>query len=629
MRGIFGIFQRDGKPVEPLRIDTMCKAMENWTPNGCSIWRDGCSSLGQGRLDATQMNNDRLYVEADAKFVFTAQARIDNRKELLTDLGLYQPQALAISDAELIRQSYLRWGEDCVQRIYGDWSFAAYHPLECKLFLARDHYGRTALYYYEDPHIFVFASSRKALLKLNLAPLKMDELYLGQVVISWPAYHDGRTVYSHIKRLPPAHCMTVTPKGLNIRLYWDMQNVTELRLPNRQDYVSAFKEIFFEAVKARLRTTDNAAKIAVTLSGGLDSGSVAVTAAHFLQAQGRRLTAYTSVPLSETQIYIGKERFGDEFFFAQATALRAGNIDLYPITTANINPIQGIRHMLQIRNEPAHAAGNFFWMHDLMQTAMENDCRVLLTGQSGNGSISWIGSIFSQPLAFQLRHFGWRWVKEAIKYYAPVSILQKYQKIRITTDNMWQSSSINPDFAKRINLFDQMLSNPYSFSFPKQSPLERRFAFIHPGRSLIGSLWAENSAAYGLEILDPTSDVRVMTFTLSVPDSIFMDSRTGLDRWLIREAMKNYLPDEVRLNRKRGRQAADLVPRLRKCAAEVEAVLEELEKGIASFYLNIPYMRKVWQMIQTQDTPEAFHKSITILTRGIMAGLFVNNIGNI
>ena len=110
-----------------------------------------------------------------------------------------------------------------------------------------------------------------------------------------------------------------------------------------------------------------------------------------------------------------------------------------------------------------------------------------------------------------------------------------------------------------------------------------------------------------------------------MPDHIFIDPDTGLDRWLIRAAMEDRLPDEVRLNRRRGRQAGDLVPRLRACAGEVETALDELTTGPAAAYVDVPYIRQVWQMIQMQDTPEALRKAITILTRGIMAGLFVND----
>jgi asparagine synthase (glutamine-hydrolysing) len=103
-----------------------------------------------------------------------------------------------------------------------------------------------------------------------------------------------------------------------------------------------------------------------------------------------------------------------------------------------------------------------------------------------------------------------------------------------------------------------------------------------------------------------------------------MDPETGLDRWLIREAMKDRLPDEVRLNRRRGRQAGDLVPRLRACAAEVELALQQIAEGPAAEYVDAAYMRTVWKMIQTDDTSAAYQKSVTVLTRGVMAGLFVN-----
>jgi asparagine synthase (glutamine-hydrolysing) len=131
-------------------------------------------------------------------------------------------------------------------------------------------------------------------------------------------------------------------------------------------------------------------------------------------------------------------------------------------------------------------------------------------------------------------------------------------------------------------------------------------------------------AAHGLEIRDPSGDARLVAFTLSVPDEIFSDPRTGLDRWLVREAMQGRLADEVRLNRRRGRQAGDIVPRLRNSATEVESALAEIESGPACQYLDSVYMRQIWQMVQTQDSRLAFQKSVTTLTRGIMAGLWVN-----
>lgn len=636
MIGIFGVLQRDGGFLAPSVPEIMRQAMAGREDHGCGVRLDGPAALGQMRLFSTPDARDEMMplIDEAEGFIFSAAGRVDNRDELIADCGLriVEYGKSEISDSELIQHAYRKWGEDCPKRIYGDWSFAAWHPRERRLFISRDHFGNTSLYYYADPRLFAFASDRKALLALNPGPIKMDELYLAQVLISWPAYHGERTIHTPIKRLPPAHCLTITHERLDVRQYWVLEETPELRLPRRNDYVEAFRVLFDEAVHCRLRVSnfsgaqDNGGRfIAATLSGGLDSGSVTATAAHFLQDEGKRLAAFTSVPLSDTSIYVGK-RFGDELPFALATARHVGNVDLHQINARTISPIQAIRCMLEIYNEPGHAAGNFFWILGLEEAARANGCSVLLTGQMGNAGISWTGDVFSQPFLLQLNHYGWRrWAKERAKLTLPDFFLQTYRRARMPADYSWcKSSSIRPDFARRINLLEQRLNDP---SENLHTPQERRFKIIKPGRSFGGALHAQMGAAHGLEIRDPTADARVLAFTISVPDYIFIDPQTGMDRMLIRDAMKGRLPDEVRLNRKRGRQAGDLVPRLRACAAEVETALDELAQGPAADYLDVPYMCDVWSMIQTQDTPEAFHKAVTVLTRGIMAGLFVNGFG--
>jgi asparagine synthase (glutamine-hydrolysing) len=552
-----------------------------------------------------------------------------------------------IPDGDLILHAYLRWGENAPWHILGDWAFAAFHPAERKLFLARDHFGNTSLYYYSDPRVFAFSSDRAALLALNLTPPVMDELYLAQVLITWDAYHGERTIDQRIKRLPPAHYLTITAEQLEVRQYWRLEDTPYLSLRRREEYVEAFSEVLNEAVRVRLRAPNErrelqqekrgdddcgkveASPIGVTLSGGLDSSSVTATAFRFLQAEGKGLTAFTSVPLSDTEKYV-RNNFGDEFPFAQATAQFAGNVDHVPITGASLTPIDAIRRMLQIDPEPAHAAGNYYWLLELQAAAAMRGCRVLLTGQMGNASISWAGEIHSQPLAVQLRQLGWRkWASDEVrltKRLVKPHVLKGLRAARLTPHSdlrQWcRHSAIHPDFARRLDLLEMRRQDLEQAQVG--TPRDARCSIIKPGRSLAGALWASMGAAHGLEVRDPTADVRVLEFTLSVPDHIFIDPETGMDRWLIREAMKDRLPETVRLNRKKGRQAGDLVPRLRASAMQVESALDELERGPAARYVDVPYMREAWQLIQTQDTPEAYHKSVTVLTRGIMGGLFVN-----
>jgi asparagine synthase (glutamine-hydrolysing) len=652
MSGIFGIVQRNRVPLAPSTLDRMRASMAGWAPDGGALWRDPQAGLGQSRLFSTpESHYDRLpRRDAVSGISFTAAARVDNRAELGRLLDISLAEQAELPDTEFLFRAYLRWGQDCPGHVYGDWAFAAWHPAERQLFLARDHCGNTSLFYYADPQRFAFASDRQALLELSLAPAEIasaelipaeiDELYLAQVLVSWPAYHGERTIHTSIRRLPPAHTLTVTPERLQVAQYWWLEAVPELRLPRREDYVAAFSEIFDEAVRARLRTPvldGDASRVAVTLSGGLDSSAVTATAAGLVRHRGQRVSAFTSVPLSDSGNYAGN-RFGDELPFAEATARFAGNVDLHAITAASLNPVQAIRRVLRILEEPAHAAGNFYWIVDLEEAARARGCRVLLTGQMGNAGVSWTGDLFSQSHAFRIRQLGLsRWArgevtraKERLSRAAPAGrlagllagLLTKVRRRRIDFGEWCRGSAIHPDFARRLNLLDQQLCD--LDQRPAVTPREKRCHILMPGRALGGALHAQIGAAHDLEVRDPTGDARLLEFTLSVPDHIFMDPETGLDRWLIRQAMQHRLPDQVRLNRRRGRQAADLVPRLRACAAEVEMTLDQLGRGPAAAYVDVSHMREVWRMIQIRDTPEAFRSCVTILTRGMMAGLFVN-----
>jgi asparagine synthase (glutamine-hydrolysing) len=298
-------------------------------------------------------------------------------------------------------------------------------------------------------------------------------------------------------------------------------------------------------------------------------------------------------------------------------------VDLQPVSAAEISPLQSMRRMLQISGDPQHAAGNFYWILALLQNAQEQGCRVLLTGQVGNAGMSWSGEMSSRPLIWQLRSLGWRaWIERRLKDALPDRLRRDLRYYRQKYTAWYRSSAIHPDFARRLDIPALRRADPREV--PLHNALEHRCNILKPGRSHVGALWAETGAAFGLEVRDPSADARLLAFTFSVPDWVFFDPHSGLDRWLIRQAMQGRLPDEVRLNRRRGRQAGDLVPRLRACAVEVETALDELERGPAAAYLDVTYMRQAWQMIQTQDTPEAFRKAVTVLARGIMAGLFVN-----
>jgi asparagine synthase (glutamine-hydrolysing) len=173
-----------------------------------------------------------------------------------------QPYAIrhsppAISDSELILHAYLHWGEECVQHLLGDWTFAMWDPRWRKLFAARDQCGISSFYYYRGPRFFTFALSIKALLALPQIPKRPNMSSIARYLAveqNGGAQPNIQTVYEEILHLRPAHALTVTAEKADVRQYWFLENTPSLRLGSDDEYLEAFLELHTEAVRCRLRS---------------------------------------------------------------------------------------------------------------------------------------------------------------------------------------------------------------------------------------------------------------------------------------------------------------------------------------------------------------------------------------
>ena len=627
MSGIFGIIHLDGSPVPEHEIETMRSAMSEWGPDGSNVWVKDSAGLGSMLLFNTpEAVHEKLPLQSSQGFVLTAEARLDNRDELFLLLGISGHENRSMPDGEIILRAYEKWRENTPDHLLGDWSFAVWHPQEKKLFIARDHAGNTGLYYYRDQHRFAFASSRKALLALGI-PRHLNEFYLACLLVTWPAHHGPGTIELDIHRLPPSHSLTLQGNDLKIERYWRLEDVPLLRLKNTDEYIEGFLSVYDRAISDRMRSHR---PVGVTLSGGLDSGSITALMARALQEENKRLKAYTSVPVHDVTGTMDEEdRFGDELPFAMSTADHAGNVDLIQITARHLTPIQGIRRALEIHREPGHAAGNMYWIYDMLALAQKDGLGVLLTGQGGNATVSWPGRKAFKNVPASLKKREWRKALQMLAYpMLPLPLHRSFYRSFRRDGINWENTSIHPDFTRRINLTSRYIQSIGKVTTPQmwQSANLIRYSVIKPGASFLGSIWAENSAAYHMEMRDPTMDKRVLEFTLAIPDSEFTGP-DGTDRWIMRAAMQGLLPDDVRLNRRRGGQASDLAQRLLDSAPEVESTLTELgASDLAQQYLSLKRMREVWEDIQKKIDRHNTHRAISILTRGIMAGLYLTDL---
>jgi asparagine synthase (glutamine-hydrolysing) len=631
LSAIYGLLWHDGREVETAALDAMADAMRYWGPDGGGSWRGGPAGMGQLVLHTTpeaRLETGPIY----GPQVLVAAARLDNREELLAALGL----GASTAESSIVAAAWAKWGEDSPSRLHGDWAFATWDPRSRRLFLARDPFGATALYYHAGSSLFAFGSSRKALLALPQVPRRLDELQLARQLVF--CFEDGTaTMREGIRRLPPGHSLSVQNGTLRVRRYYRMEEAPEVRLSSDEEYVERFLELYASAVRRRLRSVR---QVAITLSSGLDSGSVTALAARALEGTGKTLIALTAVPLFG-EAAAGLPRIVvDEWPLASAVARRWEGLDHRAVDAAAITPLAAFERSLELHDEPEFAATNAHWILAVLEESRRAGADALLTGQLGNYGVSWMGDPHTVWRPFAHGHWlrAWRVLRQRRRA-ERVSLARATWRHLVrplraaargyafargfSSRPMRQFRTINPRFAERLGLAANLRQSGFELvPWRPVSVRQQRMSFLLPASYLAGAIWHEKGAGYGLDVRDPTADVPLFEFCLGTPADQF--ARDGHDRWLLRRAMEGLLPPAVQWNTRRGIQGADVTWRLRADAANVTAAVAEVTASPAAReYLDVELLRARWVTLQGQiDYMEA-----VTFARSLLYGLYLSRAG--
>ena len=293
MSGIVGIYQRQGEQVSAEQLNSMVESIAHRGTDGSKVWHEGNVGLGHLMLHTTpeSLIEELPFCDRLTDTTITADARIDNRNELIDLLDLKRERAEKISDSSLILRAYHKWGRDCPAKLIGDFAFAIWDGREQRFFCARSPMGIKPFYYYCSPTLFAFASEIKALFCLPQITKEINQLRIAYQLTG--CFEDEEiTFYQDISRLPPAHNLVINRESKTSQEYWALDPNRRLKLGSDREYAEAFRELFVEAVRCRLRS---AFPIGSTLSGGLDSSSITCTARKLLAGSDRELHTFSAI----------------------------------------------------------------------------------------------------------------------------------------------------------------------------------------------------------------------------------------------------------------------------------------------------------------------------------------------
>lgn len=270
MCGICGIFDAGGHPVDREQIERMSSAIRHRGPDGSGSYVSGEIGLGHRRLSIIDPDGgSQPIANEDGGLHVIFNGEIYNFVELREELQKKGHIFKTRSDTEVILHGYEEWGLGCVNRFNGIFAFALWDGNSRKLVLARDHLGVKPLYYTIVGHRFLFASEIKALLADPACPREVDLPSLGQLfTLRYVPSPD--TMFQGIKKLPPAHWMVVSSRGVESRSYWDWK--PEIRRDtDEQTLIEQYRALVEDAVRLQMRSD---VPVGLFLSSGIDSGAL-------------------------------------------------------------------------------------------------------------------------------------------------------------------------------------------------------------------------------------------------------------------------------------------------------------------------------------------------------------------
>lgn len=536
MSGICGIVNLDGCPVEPHLIERMMEPLRFRGPDAEHVWVSGNVALGHTMLRTTrEAEAERQPLTLDGKVWITADARVDARSELIAALAAHgHPRADSATDPELILRAYQTWGRDCPRHLLGDFAFAIWDAPNRALFCARDHLGVKPFFYARVGDCVVFSNTLNSVRAHPDVSSALNEAAIYDLLVERLNTDTAASFFADIRRLPPAHtvhcsCADTAPAPLR---YWTAPIREPVRYKRAEDYIDRFKELLECAVSDRLRTN----RVALFMSGGLDSVAVAATAKKLLGAGpgAFELNAYC---------WDYEALFPHQEPHYSRLVGRALGIPVQYLSLAGYRLYDGWNEFVDQMPEPLHEP--LLAYHVDAVRATQGTGRVVLTGEGGDEIFRhhwrsyiaqlWRAGRYTRILADILPNV-WRRRRRLLTDGLPAR-LRHYllpQKDVVTVP-AW----VRADLAKRAG----GIARASGLLNGRQDPFHPAAHQILTSAILVSVLESYDAqfTFTACEARHPLLDVRLVEYALSIPPVPWCQ-----DKHLLRMAMPGCVPEEIR-----------------------------------------------------------------------------------
>lgn len=584
MSGIVGLLNLSGEPVDRALLNVMIRCIDFRGPDARGSWTAGPVGFGHTLLATTEESEQARQPRTMGGDVWiTADARIDGRTELIRRLRSAGRQVETNApDVDLILHSYQVWGQDCLENLLGDFSFAIWDAHLRRLFCARDPLGVKPFYYAAAGETFVFSNTLDCVRRHPAVSDRLNELAIVDFLMIGYNAEPGTTTFAGIQRIPPAHCLLAGPEdGVRVRRYWDFPVPEVIRYRRPGEYVDHFRALFQAAVGDRLRTN----RVAVAMSGGLDSPGIAATAT---QLQARR---GAPIDLRAYSVFYDKLLPDPDPAFAQLSADALG-IPIEYLRADDYLLFDRWDDPLLRRPEPVHEPILAVSV-DLRRAAAVHS-RVMLHGDDADSLFTppSFGSMLRmsppEQLISGLARYGWGQLRRP----ARLARVSRKMRKRTAAKPAWFAEAwgypgwLNSDFEREVNARERYRAVRRSLTGDHPTRPEIVGRFTHP-------LWQPHLESFdpgvtrmAIETRFPFLDVRLFAFVLAVPPLGWFHGKE-----LLRAALRNALPKAV--VRRPKTPLVDFA-KVRFAQPQTRRRALQLNSGVIERYVDLPKLTLTW-----------------------------------
>ncbi len=559
MCGINGIAfsTRSGRQIDERVLCAMRDEITHRGPDDRGIYIKANIGLGHRRLSIVDVaHGHQPMFNADKSITLVYNGEVYNHGDYREELEAKGYKYQTTSDTEAILYLYEEYGFECVEKLRGMFAFAIWDERENQLFVARDRVGIKPLYYVHDEqgNLF-FASEIKSLIEAKAITPEINYDVLPDQLANHGTSFD-ETLYKDVKRLMPGHFLVWKDGEISIKKYWNLEYEPKHNEISDAEFVEQWLAEFKKAVELRLMAD---VPLGMFLSGGIDSSAIAAV-----------MSEMVDEPIKTFSVGFA-EREANEFKYARMVSEKFGT-EHHEITITPEQFFAKLPELIWHEDEPLGfvASVPLYFVSELAQKHV----KVVLTGEGSDEMLAGYGRYYK---ALKLLEYGKKYesltpsfLRNAVRTGVatlPNKFNRKLNRTFLTLDSDVESLYFDnfAIFNKKMQnelLTDETLAkisdkDPYQhlkhwFDEENAEELLDKLLYVDSKTYMHELLMKQDqmSMAASIESRVPFLDHKLVEFTAKMP--LRMKLRGKDTKWILREAMKGILPQEILSREKMG-----------------------------------------------------------------------------